>query len=170
MQSRHIANLVKEAAHEAGFELAGIAPVHEFDELDRFREWIDAGRAGEMHYMEARNESGSLKRASLHSTLPWVRSVVVCAINYNTAHPYSTEADDPQRGWIAPVRLGPAGLSRRGFEPASGRGKQAARCRQRIAIADSLLCRHRSAGRTRLRQVRRDSDGSGRTPASSIRN
>ncbi len=101
MQSRHIANLVKEAAHEAGFELAGIAPVHEFDELDRFREWIDAGRAGEMHYMEARNESGSLKRVSLHATLPWVRSVVVCAINYNTDHPYSTEAGNLQRGWIA---------------------------------------------------------------------
>ena len=33
--------------------------------------------------------------------LPWVRSVIVCAINYNTAHPYSTQANDPQRGWIA---------------------------------------------------------------------
>ncbi len=51
--------------------------------------------------MEARNESGALKRASLRSTLPWVRSVIVCAINYNTAQPYSTQANDPQRGWIA---------------------------------------------------------------------
>jgi epoxyqueuosine reductase len=94
-------NLVKQAAHEAGFELAGVAPVHEFGELDRFREWIAAGRAGEMKYMETRNESGSLQRASLRSTLPWVRSVIVCAINYNTAQPYSTQADDPQRGWIS---------------------------------------------------------------------
>ena len=101
MQSVHITKLVKEAADGAGFELAGIAPVQEFDELDRFREWIEAGRAGEMHYMEARNEGGSLKRASLRATLPWVRSVIVCAINYNTAHPYSTQANDPQRGWIA---------------------------------------------------------------------
>ncbi len=101
MQSSHITKLVKEAAHNAGFELAGIAPVHEFDELDRFQEWIEAGRAAEMRYMEARNESGALKRASLRATLPWVRSVIVCAINYNTAHPYSTQADDPQRGWIA---------------------------------------------------------------------
>jgi epoxyqueuosine reductase len=51
--------------------------------------------------MEARDESGSLKRASLRSTLPWVRSVIVCAINYNTAQPHSTQVDDPQRGWIA---------------------------------------------------------------------
>ncbi len=92
---------MKQAARTAGFELAGVAPVHEFGELDRFQEWIAAGRAGEMQYMEARDESGALKRASLRTTLPWVRSVIVCAINYNTAHPYSTEVDDPQRGWIA---------------------------------------------------------------------
>ena len=100
-QSTHIPDLVKQAAREAGFELAGVAPVQDFDELDRFREWIAAGRAGEMKYMEARDESGSLKRASLRSTLPWVRSVIVCALNYNTAQPYSTQVDDPQRGWIA---------------------------------------------------------------------
>jgi epoxyqueuosine reductase len=100
-QNGQITNLAKQAASGAGFELAGIAPVHEFDELDRFREWINAGRAGEMKYMEARNESGTLKRASLRSTLPWVRSVIVCAINYNTAQPYSTQKNDPQRGWVA---------------------------------------------------------------------
>ena len=100
-QSSPITSLVKQAAHAAGFELAGIAPIHEFGELDRFREWIAAGRAGEMGYMKARDKAGALKRASLRTTLPWARSVIVCAINYNTAQPYSTEADDPQRGWIA---------------------------------------------------------------------
>jgi len=100
-QSSQITDLVKQAARAAGFELVGVAPVYDFDELDRFREWIAAGHAGEMKYMEARAESGVLKRVSLRSTLPWVRSVVVCAINYNTAQPYSSEADDPQRGWIA---------------------------------------------------------------------
>lgn len=84
-----------------GFDLAGVAPVYDFYELDRFREWIAAGRAAEMKYMEARDQAGALKRSSLRSTLPWVRSVVVCAINYNTAQPYSTEVHDPERGWIA---------------------------------------------------------------------
>jgi epoxyqueuosine reductase len=98
---RQITDLVKQAASAAGFDLAGVAPVHEFDEFDRFREWIAAGRAGEMKYMEARDDSGGLKRASLRSTLPWVRSVIVCAINYNTAQPYSTQINDPQRGCIA---------------------------------------------------------------------
>ena len=100
-QYSQITNLVKQAARDAGFDLVGIAPEYDFDELDRFREWIAAGRAAEMKYMEARDEAGTLKRSSLRSTLPWVRSVVVCAINYNTAQPYSTQLDDASRGWIA---------------------------------------------------------------------
>jgi epoxyqueuosine reductase len=100
-QITKIADLVKQTAREAGFELVGIAPVRDFAELKHFPEWIAAGRAGEMKYMEARDESGQLKRASLRSAAPWARSVIVCAINYNTAHPYSTQAADPQRGWIS---------------------------------------------------------------------
>jgi epoxyqueuosine reductase len=96
-----IAAQVKQTAHEAGFDLAGIAPVRDLPELDHFPDWIDAGHAGEMKYMEARDEAGQLKRASLRSAAPWARSVIVCAINYNTAHPYSTQANDPERGWIS---------------------------------------------------------------------
>ncbi|MFZ0286959.1 MAG: tRNA epoxyqueuosine(34) reductase QueG [Terriglobales bacterium] len=96
-----IAALVKQAAKDAGFELAGIAPVAEFPELSRFPEWIAAGHAGEMQYLEKRDDAGNLKRASLRSAIPWARSVIVCAINYNTAHPYSTHAQDPDRGWIS---------------------------------------------------------------------
>ena len=99
--SDQITARIKKAANDAGFDLAGIAPVYDFEELDRFREWIAAGRAAEMKYMEARDEAGTLKRSSLRSTLPWVRSVIVCAINYNTAQPYSTQVNDPDRGWIA---------------------------------------------------------------------
>ena len=59
--------LVKQTAHDAGFELAGIAPVRDLPELDYFSGWIDAGYAGEMKYLEARDEAGQLKRASLRS-------------------------------------------------------------------------------------------------------
>ena len=96
-----ITAFVKQAAHDAGFELAGIAPVRDFPELDCFADWIAAGHAGEMKYMEARNEAGQLKRASLRSTIPWARSVIVCAINYNTEQPLSTQASEPKRGWIS---------------------------------------------------------------------
>lgn len=96
-----IEEIVKHAASEAGFDLCGIAPAVDSRELQYFPEWIAEGRAGEMKYMEARDERGDLKRASLSRVAPWARSVVVCAINYNTAHPYSTQMRDPSRGWIS---------------------------------------------------------------------
>src|SRR5580700_3444412 len=100
-QITKIADRVKQTAREAGFELAGIAPIRDFAELKHYPEWIAAGHAGEMKYMESRDEAGQLKRASLRSTAPWARSVIVCAINYNTAHPYSTQVNDPECGWIS---------------------------------------------------------------------
>jgi len=99
--SGQIEALIKSSAREAGFELAGIAPVRNLAELGYFPEWIAAGRAGEMKYLEARDEAGHLKRASLQTTAPWARSVVVCAINYNTEQPYSTQIHDAERGWIS---------------------------------------------------------------------
>ena len=54
-----------------------------------------------MKYMAALDDRGDLKRASLASVAPWARSVIVCAINYNTKNPYSTEVHDRTRGWIS---------------------------------------------------------------------
>jgi len=96
-----LSSLVKHAAREVGFDLSGIAPVHDAPELNYFPEWIAAGHAGEMKYMEARDDAGNLKRASLRNAVPWARSVIVCALNYNTAQPYSTQVNDSQRGWIS---------------------------------------------------------------------
>jgi len=98
-----IAQTATRAAAEAGFDLAGIAPVRQEDlpELSAFVEWVDAGRAGEMKYLESRTESGDLRRASATNAAPWVRSMVVCALNYSADKPYSVDAVDPQRGWIS---------------------------------------------------------------------
>jgi epoxyqueuosine reductase len=101
LEADELTTAVKQAAAEAGFELAGIAPIADFSELNYFPQWIADGYAGEMKYLEARDEAGTLKRASLRTVAPWARSVIVCAINYNTAHPYSIQADDPRRGWIS---------------------------------------------------------------------
>lgn len=96
-----IATFIKQAATAAGFDACGISPVRDFRELAHFPEWIAKGRAGEMKYMEARDDSGRLKRASLRSAAPWARSVIVCAKNYNTGHPYSIDFKNPESGWIA---------------------------------------------------------------------
>ncbi len=98
---RSMSILIRDAASEAGLDLAGVAAVEEVPEQRYFENWIEKGRAGEMAYMSARHESGELKRSSLKRTAPWARSVIVCAINYNTSHLRSIEARDPDRGWVS---------------------------------------------------------------------
>jgi epoxyqueuosine reductase len=101
VQIGDLAAVVKRASQEAGFDLCGIAPAADPEELRHFPQWIAAGYAGDMKYMEARTEQGALKRSSLAQTAPWARSVVVCALNYNTDQPYSTQINDQSRGWIS---------------------------------------------------------------------
>ncbi len=92
---------LKRMALEAGFDLAGVAGVSDTPEHHFFPQWIAQGRAGEMKYLEARNDVGELKRASLSNAAPWAHSIVVCALNYNTDQPYSTHAGSSAQGWIS---------------------------------------------------------------------
>src|SRR5438874_3324479 len=97
-----ISELAKSAAARAGFDLCGIASLaQDLPELRRFPEWVEAGYAGEMDYLKSRDANGSLKRAAPRSSAPWARSVIVCALNYDTEHPYSIDCTDQDRGWIA---------------------------------------------------------------------
>jgi epoxyqueuosine reductase len=92
---------IQRLAREVGFDLAGVASAADAAEQRFFPNWIASGYAGEMRYLEARNDSGELKRASLANAAPWARSVVVCAMNYNTGQPYSTHAGTTSQGWIS---------------------------------------------------------------------
>ena len=92
LHGAHLRDQIKRLALDAGFDLAGIAPASDTPEHRLFPEWIASGHAGQMHYLEARNQQGELKRASLANAAPWARSVVVCAMNYNSSQPYSTHA------------------------------------------------------------------------------
>lgn len=99
--SAEIAAFVADAARRAGFDLAGIAPATQFPEHAYFPSWIAAGRAGEMRYLEARSGDGRFKRETLAQVAPWARSVIVCAMNYNTRPEVRSGPDDPSRGWIS---------------------------------------------------------------------
>jgi epoxyqueuosine reductase len=90
-----------ELARASGFDLCGIAPAAEFPELAHLDEWLGRGHAGEMRYLH------DARRRSPAQAMPGARSVIVCALNYNTALPVSTEAynlsqaTDGPRGWIS---------------------------------------------------------------------
>lgn len=76
-----------------------------FPELSYVAEWVAEGRAGEMEYLKRRDSAGRLLRSSVQIPFPWVRSVIVCAVNYNSEQPYSIHVEGPNaaasRGWIA---------------------------------------------------------------------
>lgn len=87
-------------ANELGFDLCGIASVDGLSDPAHLQEWLERGYAGRMHYMHDR------RRADIKQVLPEARSIVVCALNYNTAAPASTEAavqpaDHGPHGWIS---------------------------------------------------------------------
>ena len=90
--------LVRDYALRLGFDLVGIAPAAGYGrENDLFREWIDRGYAGEMKYLER----GLPSRKEIGRVLEGARSVVSCALNYNTENPRSTEVSGNGRGWIS---------------------------------------------------------------------
>jgi len=94
---------IQKSAAEAGFERVGVAPAKhpEMRELERFSVWVDSGYAGEMNYLKRRNESGEYKRSSLEQAIPWAKSVIVAAVNYNTSAPKSIEPVASTQGWIS---------------------------------------------------------------------
>jgi epoxyqueuosine reductase len=104
---------LRERAAEAGFETAGVAPVGVIDsapdsgnntaqrDAERFAAWVAAGRAGEMEYLKRRDEHGMLLRSGVQVAMPWARSVIVCALNYNASGPLSIDGAPSGTGWIA---------------------------------------------------------------------
>jgi epoxyqueuosine reductase len=96
---------MQQQALRAGFDLAGITGVISSEQSDaddrRFASWVAAGYAAEMEYLKRTDESGELVRGDLRRSLPWARSVIVCAMNYNQPAPRSIDPADPDAGWIA---------------------------------------------------------------------
>jgi epoxyqueuosine reductase len=92
---------VVELARSLGFDLCGVAPAADFPELEHLDSWLERGYAGAMVYLrDARRRSPLLAMKD-------ARSVIVCALNYNTAFPSSIEArqtssgSEAPRGWIS---------------------------------------------------------------------
>jgi epoxyqueuosine reductase len=86
---------IKNFAAALGFTRTGIAPIERSRESDFYSEWLDRGYAGEMEYLHRQRAA----RLDPRSVLPGARSVIVCAMNYNTAPPRTSF--DKARAWIS---------------------------------------------------------------------
>jgi epoxyqueuosine reductase len=76
---------VKRRALEIGFDLAGIAPLAAWKDLEFAHGWVERGFGGEMRYLQ------NPKRDDPRRILPSVRSVVCVGLVYNAPLPYSIE-------------------------------------------------------------------------------
>jgi epoxyqueuosine reductase len=95
---------VRAWAREAGFAEAGLLELPhaaEARDAERFEQWVAAGRAGTMRYLERRDEDGHLLRTRVAIPFPWARSAVVCFAGYHAPQPLSTDPAAAGAGWIA---------------------------------------------------------------------
>ena len=94
--TRMLTQGIKAQGTAMGFDLVGISPAGEPTHAESFAAWLRRGYHGEMGYMS--RTAG--KRAHPGEFLPWARSIVSVALNYNT--PYSREVElEGIRGWIS---------------------------------------------------------------------
>lgn len=91
-----LADWIKERGRALGFNRVGIAPASDLPELAFFAEWRARGYAGTLDYLH------QPRRADVRRVLPRARSVICCALVYDTDYPRSTELPpNPECGWIS---------------------------------------------------------------------
>ena len=88
---------IQSRAQALGFELVGITPATESQTIQRYREWIDNGYAGEMAYLERHLPL----KADTRRLLQEAKSVISLAMNYYTVDPPNEHLNDPSCGQIS---------------------------------------------------------------------
>lgn len=88
---------IQNRAHDLGFELVGITPAEESQTIQRYREWLKNGYAGEMGYLERHLPLKKDTRRLLQEA----KSVISLAMNYYTLDPPNELVNDPSRGQIS---------------------------------------------------------------------
>jgi epoxyqueuosine reductase len=113
------AQAIRELARGCGFELAGVARAEPVAEYAWYRDWVDAGFAGEMTYLSGRRAE---VRSDPRNLLRTARSVIVVGKLYNSPWPCSTRFDHTGRAWISRYAWGDDyhDVLRRGLERLQG--------------------------------------------------
>ncbi|MDQ3555874.1 MAG: tRNA epoxyqueuosine(34) reductase QueG [Gemmatimonadota bacterium] len=89
---------IRSRALALGFDTVGIAPLGPSAHADAYRRWVEAGCAGEMHYLARPDAAG--KRADPALLVPGARSAVVVTRGYAAGEEEGVE-QDPERGVFA---------------------------------------------------------------------
>lgn len=96
----------KQAAHALGFDFCTFVPVGEAPHADFFDAWIEAGRAGEMSYLERNREKRRFPALLAESSDPPFKTMIVLGVNYHQFDLPPEVRNDPSRGLIAAYAWG----------------------------------------------------------------
>jgi epoxyqueuosine reductase len=88
MDAAKLTGELKRRAGEIGFSRCGVCPAVSPPGVARLDQWLAAGYAGQMSYLENRRDAYEHPE----SVLDGARSVVMLAMNYRTAEPQAAEA------------------------------------------------------------------------------
>ena len=86
--ARSLTEALKSEAHRLDFALVGATPAVTPHGIDRFASWLEAGYAGEMHYLPDRRDA----YAHPDSILDGVKSLLMLGRGYRTIEPSPTPA------------------------------------------------------------------------------
>ena len=101
-----LSQAIKQEARRLGFDLCRIRPVGPAPHGTFFRLWIQAGRAGEMSYLERHLEKRLHPGRLTEPGTPPLRSIVVLGVDYHQFDLPPALRDDPSRGIIASYAWG----------------------------------------------------------------
>ncbi len=87
MESKRLTERIKDLVAQQGFDHVGISRATTIERGNDLRRWLDAGRHGDMAYLERYLE----QRLDPARVLPNARSVVVVALNYRQPAPRVTQ-------------------------------------------------------------------------------
>src|SRR5438105_6110753 len=83
-----LAERIKAQAYGLAFDLVGITSLGPVESAVAFDAWLDAGHAGEMHYLAR----GAEKRRDTRRPVDGTKSAIVVAMNYGGREPAGTIA------------------------------------------------------------------------------
>jgi len=83
MALNSLTDALKQEARRLGFDLVGVCPAVIPPGIEHFRRWLDAGYAGQMHYLADRAKASEHPRYVLSG----VRSILMLGTNYRTSEP-----------------------------------------------------------------------------------
>lgn len=106
MNKTMVRQAIMRKAAELGFDLCGFAAVAEAPHADFFDAWIDAGRAGEMHYLTRNREKRRHPARLAEASDSPFQTLIVLGVDYHQFDLPAEIRNDPSRGVIAAYAWG----------------------------------------------------------------